>query len=82
MKAKTPEEMAELPAVLEAFGVCSLSLIQRACEKINNSPANKKEKTNYLFANELVKMAVCHIKFMVIQIMAKRRTLVNDLKLQ
>jgi len=72
MAAKTPEELADHEAVIEAFSICSLSLIEKACEKINSSKAHKKEKQNFLFANDLVKMAQCHIKLTVVLIMAKR----------
>mmetsp|Transcript_22926 Transcript_22926/g.35311 ORF Transcript_22926/g.35311 Transcript_22926/m.35311 type:complete len:420 (-) Transcript_22926:426-1685(-) len=55
--ASTPEAIADFQVVDEIFSTCSLQIIEAACEKMAASKASKKEKTNYLFANDLVRMA-------------------------
>ena len=48
----------------------SLYVYKNTMEKLNSSGASEKEKTNHLFALDLVKMSNAHVKYLTISMAA------------
>uniref|UniRef100_A0A7S3CNB4 Acyl-CoA oxidase n=1 Tax=Strombidium rassoulzadegani TaxID=1082188 RepID=A0A7S3CNB4_9SPIT len=71
-RAELAEEFTQPAQIDEALKVCSLSLIDTTLRKFLASGASEVEKTNYLFALDIVGMAQHHIKYLVFVIMRQK----------
>lgn len=72
--ATTGEEFCKLDPgspLLKALQVQSCFLIKSTFEKMERHPASNKEKENFIFADEMFRMAYTHLRYMCILIFLK-----------
>ena len=60
--AASPEEFCSIKVVQEALLVQSSYLIDQTFAKMGESKASKKEKENFIFANDMLRMAQTHLR--------------------
>lgn len=61
--ATTPEDFANVDQVQEALMVCSCYITEGTMKVLNESGHNKTEKTNFVYALDVVLMSTTHIKY-------------------
>lgn len=61
--AKTAEDFTDIHQVDQTLKACTAATVAAATAKIAKSKASTKEKTNFLFANDIVNASLCHLKY-------------------
>lgn len=64
-EVNTVEAFANLEQVDQTLKVCTAATVAQVMQKLAKSKAPTKEKTNFLFANEIINTSLCHMKYVV-----------------
>lgn len=64
-EATSVEAFANLDQVDQTLKVCTAATVAQIMQKMAKSKASAKEKTNFLFANEIIHTSLCHMKYVM-----------------
>lgn len=79
---KTAEEFTQLHNVDQTLKFCTTATVASLIAKMQKSTASNKEKTNYLFANEIINAALCHMKYVQFRFFLDGLEQITDEKLR
>lgn len=80
--AKKPEDFQDLGLVDLTLKICTTAQVASATAKVAKSKASTKEKTNFLFANDIVTASLCHLKYVAFKFFLEGLETVQDANLR